>query len=252
MTRKKKGYASVQQPIIEAMAAGGMFRFPTEEQAKERLNSLREGFILSKQQPEENPESAIVLWVKGFELTDQEIKDGYIGNYALIAIAKTDDGKFYTINTTKLDSELKYHPQRKRVKHRHPNWGHPILRGIKKGRVYETPEEVNDELQRLHEEYPDISIPCPGKLYIIIYTREKMPPAQKYVLTPKIREEGGFIIECEENTYEAPPIPAKKAPEEAPQGYFTSMVALRRKRKPPAAAAGKTEKTEDGGEEPAE
>jgi len=233
---RKPRFASLDQPVIEA-ATQGLFRCSTLEQASEWLERITQQFIISKQQPEERDEStpSIVLWIKNYERTPDEESQGFLGNYALMQCTPTDDGK-YTIMAEKLETELKYHPQRKRQIHRHPNWGHPILRKIKKGRVYPSAEDVQADLQKLHEEYPDTTIPCTQKLYLMIYGKAEpgKSPVRKYVFNTKVHEDGGYCVEYEENMYTTPaPTAADKADVSAdvPSGYFTSMVELRRTKK---------------------
>jgi hypothetical protein len=237
---KPRRYATLMHPTIGAVLAG-TYRFASEEQAKQQLQIFRDHFVLSRHQNEEAGENAVILWIKGYSITDDEKKAGYTGNYALIAIKKLPDGK-HSLIATKLQSELKFHPQRQRPKHKHPNWGHPILRSVKKQRVYSTVEEAQKELQLLHEEYPEVTIPLTNKLYLIIYSRQQVPPAQKYVLEVKVADEGGFLIDAYANDYkggkEAPAKDQQEAgqQDEAQQsGYFTSMVALKRSRKKPPA-----------------
>jgi hypothetical protein len=239
---KSRRYATVMHPTIGAVLAG-TYRFATEEQANQQLQIFRDHFVLSRHQNEESNEKGIILWIKGYSITAEEKKNGYTGNYAVIGIKKLKDGK-YSLTATRLESELKFHPQRQRPKHKHPNWGHPILRSVKKKRIYPTVEAAQKELQLLHEEYPEVTIPLTNKLYLIIYSRQQTPPAQKYVLEVKVGEEGGFYIDAYANEYKAP----KELPgadqaatmegdetAEAPVagGYFTSMVALKRSRKKP-------------------
>lgn len=234
MNTVKPHYATVNNPTVEA-ATNGLFRFKDENQAKDRIQSIKEYFITSKNQPEEKAETTVILWINGYSLEEDEIEKGYIGNYAIMGIEKTDDDRF-TIKSTKLESELKYHPQRKRLKQKHPNWGHPILRSIKKKKVFGDIEQARSELMRLHEEYPDISIPCTNKTYIIIYGKVdgQKSPVQKYVLEVKVADGGGYYIDYSINNYkQTNTVTAVKSKEaaEPPKGYFTSMIEIKRKKK---------------------
>lgn len=244
-TEKPRRYATIMHPTIGAVLAG-TYRFANEDQAKQQLQIFRDHFVLSRHQNEEAGDNGIILWIKGYAVTNDEKKGGFTGNYALIGLKKLPDGK-HTLEATKLESELKYHPQRQRPTHKHPNWGHPILRSVKKKRIYPTVEAAQKELQMLHEEYPQVTIPLTNKLYLIIYSRQQNPPAQKFVLEIKVGEEGGFFIDAYENDYKAPKegaavaAPAgepKSQGEEPPGGYFTSMVALKRSRKKAPVPAG--------------
>lgn len=238
---KTRRYATAMHPTIGA-ALAGTYRFASEEQARQQLNIFRQHFVLSKHQGADSHENNILLWIKGYEVTTAEKANGWTGNYCAIGIVKKPDGKF-SLEAKKLESDLKFHPQRQRPTHKHPNWGHPILRSVKKKRIYNTVEAAQAELQLLHEEYPEVTIPLTNKLYLIIYSRQQTPPAQKFVLEVKVDDDGGFYIDSYANEYraqagaEAPapevadiaPADAKKKTEDA--GYFTSMVALKRSRK---------------------
>ncbi|MCH2546789.1 MAG: hypothetical protein MK052_04155 [Alphaproteobacteria bacterium] len=252
---KSRRYATVMHPTIGAVLAG-TYRFASEEQAKQQLQVFRNHFVLSRHQNEESNDNSIILWIKGYAITDDEKKNCYTGNYAVVGIKKRRNGKF-ALEAVKLESDIKYHPQRQRPKHKHPNWGHPILRSVKKKRIYENVEAAQKELQLLHEEFPEVTIPLSTKLYLIIYSRQQEPPAQKYVLEIKVNEEGGFYLDAYSNDYKGPKdIPntqnadeaEKPDPKAAGGGYFTSMVALKRSRKKPASPEGSSDKADSNAE----
>lgn len=245
---KTRRYATVLHPTIGAVIAG-TYRFATEEQARQQLGIFRDNFVLSKHQGAAEHENNILLWIKGYMVNSSEKSNGWTGNYCAIGIVKRADGKF-TLEGRKVESDLKYHPQRQRPKHKHPNWGHPILRSVKKKRIYQTVEAAQAELQQLHEEYPEVTIPLTNKLYLIIYSRQQNPPAQKFVLELKVDDEGGFYIDSYPNDYKGAGAETlsesleqagddeglQEASEEKRKpgedtGYFTSMVALKRARK---------------------
>ena len=240
MSKGKLRYATANHPTIEGVIYS-LYRFFNEQQALDRMNTIREHFIISKEQID-NEYPSIVLWIHGFDISPEEEAKGYMGNYAVISYHKVDDR--YTLYAQKIERPLKNHPQRKRQRSKHPNWGHPVLREIKKQKVYTDVEEPRALLMQLHEEYPDVTIPCANKIYTIIYTRTKNPPIQKYRFDIMVHPEGGFVIKYEENTYQAPPgkepkfkasqeqvvaadAVAKEQPE--PTGYFTSKEMLKRK-----------------------
>lgn len=240
-------YATTRHPTIAAVIAGN-YRYADIDQAKRQLAILRDHFVLSRHQTEEAGEHGIILWIKGYLITPEEKKDGYTGNYAVIFPVLRPNGK-YTLIASKVESELKFHPQRQRPTHKHPNWGHPILRSVKKKRIHDTVEAAQEELARLHEEFPEVTIPLTNKLYLIVYSRQDNPPAQKYVLEVKVGEKGGFYIDATKNEFQGKADIAvmpeeqaamdgrdKKAPVASDEGKpapgkFASMVELRRKKK---------------------
>lgn len=237
-TDKQPNYATAKNPSISAIIHE-MFCLP-EAQAREKLQALREHFITSKEQPKDAPQYSVILWIKDYALTEEELKKGFMGNFALISYKTTGKDEF-TLYATKIESELRYHPKRKHTGQRMPNWGHPVLRGVKRGKRYDTVDAINKEFAQLHKEYPDVTIPNPGKLYVMIYGRTTEPRVQKYVLEIKLdNEKNQYYIESRVNQYEtrAPARPTSAAADEpinqaAPQGYFTARVALQRSKKRP-------------------
>ena len=243
-----KRLATEKHPTIEAII-NGLFRFETEEQAQERIDTIRDHFIISSKLPKDK-DDLLKLWIRGYEINKEEEKKGYLGNYASFKIKKLGDGKC-TIVAEKQRIAIKYHPQRKRPKSKHPDWGHPCLRIVKKGIVFDTIEEAQKILSQLHEEYPDISIPAVNKLFTIIYSRTNKPPVQKYILEIQpARDGGGFYIEYKINEYKKPkelPTDGKKkvsktteaegdgsedsSSDAKEKGYFASMVELKRSKK---------------------
>lgn len=242
-TRKK--YASIKNPTIEAILSEN-FRFSSPEQAQDRLDALRETFIVSRL-PEgvDTDPTQLKLWIRGYGLSSAMREKGYIGNYARFEVARAQQGK-WTIKAIALSIDKKYHPQRRQPKRRHPNWGHPIMRDIKKNRVHTKVDTAQEELRRLHELFPEVSIPLTNKMYIMLYqkTEDGTPPVKKWVLEIKATEEGdGFFIDYYENTYQADTRAkiesaqqegedkSQKAEASAPMGKFTSQVLLKKSRK---------------------
>ncbi len=236
---QQKQVAIISNPTIEAVCYQ-LFKFPTEAEAVERLETIKDYFIVSKEQDNETENLSVKIWIKGFMVTEGEEKLGYLGNFALMQYALTEDGK-YTLYAEKLEVPLRTHPQKRYPKHKHPNWGHPVLRKIKKGHVYPTIEDAQADLQRLHEEFPQVSIPTNAKMYIIIYSKdgpEDKRPVKKFILEIQLVDGGGFTIEIKENTYRKEDNPKKSEAtveqseeDKEAQGYFASMVDLKRAKK---------------------
>ncbi len=131
---------------------------------------------------------------------------------------------------TKLNVELARHPQQQRRKTSHPNWGHPILRLIEKGRRYDTLAEAERDLQLLHEEYPTTTIPLGNKLNIMVYSAKYGNNVRKFVL--EIKSDGdGFMIAIMDRAEKKAAPAANSAEAAKPKGKFTSDVQLRRSQK---------------------
>jgi len=240
MQKPEPKYATTKNQLIQAIL-GEHFRFASETQARKKLEALAKDFTIStKHRPTNLVEDALFLWIKGLEVSDKDQKKGYKGNFAGIYFKKLSTGKF-TLYHQKIDIDIKHHPQQQRRKTSHPNWGHPILRQVKKGKKYDSIALAQKDLEALHEEYPTTTIPLGTKLNIMVYSKayghEK--PIKKHALEIKAHQEGGFIIEIAERTeklkYTPPPIKNTNTPNSdlpaEPMGKFTSMVQLKRAKK---------------------
>lgn len=238
----KQIYANVADPHVSALV-GGRYRFERLEIALKKIEFFKEKFTVAREGAIENvPEGkhCIVMWIADYDVTQEEEEKGYMGNYAFVAPEEMPNG-LVTLACVKLEVDMKYHPRRRRPKQSTPNWGHPILRGVKKGKRYPTIEAAQMELDNLHIEFPEVTIPpSVGKLYVMIFDRkvDAKKPTQKYVLEVETHEEGGYYITYKLNDYNKKEKVERKKPtlptsEEAvqPQGYFSSMIALKKTKK---------------------
>ena len=244
--RRRKIVATVKSPLMEA-SLHGRFRFKTRKEAIERIQAISERFVKSSLTPEDR-DDALILWVKGYDLTEEEVDKGCIGNYVFLYCEELTDGRF-TLRAQKLEADPQSHPQRRRRKGKHPDWGYYVLRRIKKEWRYHSVEEAYADLLKLAEDFPQVSIPASNKLYTIIYQKPEDPngvPLFRAVLdiVPN-REQGGFQITCKENLFRrnsgAPSANARPVSSGAPQvdgkpaaGYFTSMLEMKRSKRRPA------------------
>lgn len=263
----QKKIAIVKHPLIEA-AVAGLFRFKEHRQAVKRLREINDKFIVAKEQEENLKQNRLRLWVKDFELTPKEVEKGYRGHFVEISVVEPEAGKF-SLKSEKLDIPLNLHPQKTRPKGSHPDWGHPVLRRLEKKPLFATLEEANAVLMRLHEEYPNISIPGDNQLLIMIYRKKKETsekgglPVQKYKFSVVVAESGGYYIvfnehipgnkkvdrttlrkeagEASHESHAEDDVEYEQVEEyemeedddgsEKPSTYFTSMAALKKKKR---------------------
>lgn len=234
--------ATVKHELIEA-ALNGLYRLQLFEDAKNKLLELKEKFVISKEQPflldEQNP--AIKIWIKSFEVTKEQKEKGAIGNFALIKVTKINN-KFSLIGE-KIEVEIKLHPQKINKDLLHPNaHNNFLLREIFAKKTYDELEKANAILEKLHTNFPKVSIPGLNKLRIITYNSKKNPPLERIIIEIKVAKEGGFYFEVIENKFKRDekkpkqPIPTEKTNElqydvEIKKGYFTSLVELKKKPK---------------------
>jgi hypothetical protein len=194
----QKRNPTVFNPLIQAIM-GERFRFRTEDQAIARLKRISYQFdTLSGEE-----ELPVTLWIRGFMVTPEEDKRGFLGNFAMLRTRQFEDGAF-TIYATKVEIDIVEHPRKKRIRYTHPNWGHPNLRKVYAAEPYESVDAARWTLISLHEEFPDISIPASeNRLFIIIYDKnlkaEGRQPIQKIVLDIEEQPDGTAIIRWREN-----------------------------------------------------
>jgi len=241
MDTKERKYATIGNPTINAVIKQ-LYRFDSPEQAEARLVILKQNFVTSKV----NKDNDFIVWLRGYEVSDEEVEKGFLGHFAQFICIKTEDNK-YTIGAKKLDVPLDRHPQKKRPTRRHPDWGHQVLRDIKKRKIYFTLEDALEELQKLQIEYPEVSIPTDNGLLIMIYEKPQTEgdrPIHKYKFMIKPTQEGAFYITYKSNEKVKVAIPKREeeqvegeeasAKPKAPAGYFTAMVSLKKKKRPSA------------------
>lgn len=223
----KPRYATAKNPTLQAVL-GGHFRLADEAQAREKLALIAKNFTHSRHQIE-GKQPSLHLWIKGFGLEEGDATLGVISHFAIIGYRKEQD--YYTLHATKIPTPAGEHPQRAQVKRDNPNWGHPVLRAIRKGKIYPNSAAAQAELELLHREFPKVSIPNGPKLYLMIYCAGRKPKERlvKHIL--EIAPQGeGCIISAKENL----PKPRVKAEPKPVQGYFTAKVAAKRRKRPEA------------------
>jgi hypothetical protein len=238
ITRK---YATIKHPSVEALVHG-RYRYKDKKQALARFKNIADHFVLSKEQPQSTKDNpATVFWIKGFAVEEAETTAGFIGHFARMEIKTLDTGLF-TLVAHKVERPLATHPQKIRPTSKHPNWGHPVMRAVKRAKPYATIEEAQSELDVLHLEFPEVSIPGQGKVYIIIYEKREgiKQPTHKIAIEIAVRPEGGFILIARDNEKKDKPT-SKHRPDmreereptaaDAKPGAFAAKVLLRKKSK---------------------
>jgi hypothetical protein len=234
---ESKRYATANNPTIQAVLSG-MYRFASPQEAADQLQTLQRHFIVAKKQINNPEHPSLILWIKVFGLEAGDEKYGVLGHFAVVTYQK-NDGR-YALVANKMAVDYREHPQRAQVSRNNPNWGHPILRAVRKGKTYASIEAAQAELTTLHETFPKVSIPNPAKLFIMIYCSDR--PAKermvKHVLEIETNPQGQYVISCRENAHKpkaktkgaATTAPASEETA-APQGSFTAKIALARTKK---------------------
>ena len=195
-----KDYANHKSHAIHA-ALMGYYRFANVAQAKLQLQILRDTYFISRHALHPDTPESLVLWVRGYSLSDEDKKQGLLGHFVKVACAQEGKGD-WGFSVQKIIDEAP-HPQRRRVAMQHPNWGHPILRSIEKKRVYATLDAAQAELTLLQQEYPHVAVPGKHCLFIAVYGRTDEKAAKRvkrYVLEIEAVAEGGYVIVAKEKS----------------------------------------------------
>lgn len=241
--KKKKRLASLQDPTIEAIAEG-MFRFASESQAVSLMQRLSEQFAIADDQDlvKEGECPSLKIWVRDYDVTKDEAIKGYKGNFIHVRV-KHVAGDKYTLAAEKISLPLKKHPFKERPQRRHPNNGHPVIRAAQRNKTYPAIEQARTLLLKMHEEFPETSIPGRDKLHVLLYSRQVRPPIRKITIRIVAAGEDSYKFEVSDNVRDMAEkdVAGKKASKPAAKtvkeddkmvdGKFTSMVALQRKKK---------------------
>lgn len=110
-----KRIASISHPIIHALI-NRLFKFTTQEDALNYVEKLKSKFIFSRKIKTSNNENthSSILWIRNYSLTNEELNQGYTGNFAEITCDRSDN--VYTLMANKLDTPLVLHPQKNEKK----------------------------------------------------------------------------------------------------------------------------------------
>lgn len=240
---EKKYYAYFEHETVQAMLHS-LFRFQTPMQAQLVSNRFADEVILSPKMSDPKDRKAIVLWVRDLDVTNEQRKLGYLGNFAKISLVKLPNGK-WTLSMIRIDVPLNKHPLYVKVARRYPNSGHPILRAADRKKTWKTMQEAFAQLMALHEEYPEVSVPGVNTLKIMTYKRAEKgtSPIQRLELKVIKRDEGAYGIDVKVANSErrslvqptddepvARPVAAAK-PAQAIEGKYTAKVAKQRSKK---------------------
>jgi len=198
------------KPIINN-STGYSYLFDNIGYAKKKLKEIRAKYVISTMSTESDEQ--VTLWINRYEITPSEKAEGAAGNYARISIKekKRNEKVYYTLICEKVVIHPKYHPQRIRaVKHRHPNWGIPVLRSIKnRSNTYPDKYMATNVLRGFYERYSSVSKPAEAfrKLFVTVYSKNAMTlespsPIEKIVLEVKEvpGKAGEFFIDWRKNT----------------------------------------------------
>ncbi len=170
--------ATTNHPLLRQLLRPRQ-RASTEARARQRLQHIGSLFIQSR---DGRSDDGFRLWVRGYALTKQEQEQGYTGNFVIFHLVQDPDG--WRIVACKEQVELSQHPERVRTPTgTMPNWGFPVLRSIKRERLFYSKEEAQAHLQELIDAYPK-AVKLKGETTkVTVYTRHpELGPMQERLL----------------------------------------------------------------------
>lgn len=204
-TNRKPKFISKHNPKIEKIATSKL-KFENIDNAREYLKGLAKGHILSEKHNGLG-DDGIVMWIKGFQVTKEEAREGLLGNYAKIFI--TEEGGYYYVSLEKLF--IKEHPQRKRGLKAHPDMGNPKIRNLDKNK-YDTFDQAKEVLDEIAQTYPKAVRNQGDRLFVNIFSKTfGSPPIRSHVLDI-ILHNGKYQITIKENV-KSPTLHNKKIDE---------------------------------------
>jgi len=235
---KKARFASVNDKMMNAVLEG-LYTFPTESEAAAFLALLAGRFTTYKQK-DAAASGVFLLWVRGYDITPEDAQAGAKGNIVRLRHEQAETGE-WRIVAEKFPLSPNLHPQRRRAKHIHPNWGHPFLRSVEKEHRYASLEQAEADVKAFQQEYPQAVIPGKKVTYVMIYGRpqaDKKQMVTKYLLKLDVDEAGKFLFRMELNTFDDKPARAmpkavepSPASKDEPVGVFTAKLKLKRRTK---------------------
>ncbi|MFN7901501.1 MAG: hypothetical protein ACK5O1_01555 [Holosporales bacterium] len=224
---KAQRFAFVGHVLVDA-ALSGKYRLPDKALAMAKLSQLRELFASHDESTDDR--ETLTLWIRGYAVTPEEEAENALGNFAVLHVEALNE-KLFTIKAIKLAIPAAKHPQRKRPVRPHPNWGHPAMIAIKKGKIWPTAAVARNVLDKLHREFPRVSIPGEDKLSILLYSKsrlaEGLSPTWQVQLRVAPRDDGTAIIEFIERGKTRRPLGGAKVAAAQVAGTIAAMQAGR-------------------------
>lgn len=199
------GLAYTRHELIKGLLPGAC-RFANEDDVFAHFEKIRKIFQVSDRRAVDEHPGALVLWVRGYLITQQERAEGYLGNYLALwpeRAAYDRMGRRVVVHVRKIPVPVTEHPVRSRPKRSHPDWGVWVLRNAqnpsgKKPHPYKTRTDAEASIDWLQGEYPGAtSITRQGRTGVLIYDRQgsKGPtPTRQFVLYVKQTEEGFVVV----------------------------------------------------------
>lgn len=160
MKKNKKGYASVKYYDIKKLLFPNKkyrYLFPNKDSAIKQLDSFRKKYIVSREEEDVEPViDELKFWVQGLVNKNPSPNRKALpkGEYIHITLFKRQGEKHFEFRYEILDISPLRHPKRGFTIKANPNWGFPILRDFKKGKIYNSLEKPWHEFSRLEEYFP--------------------------------------------------------------------------------------------------
>lgn len=180
---KKKSIATAWNKKIHAIIEN-LLKFKTYDIALNYLQWVEDKFETSKEFQHDD-EPAVHLWIKGYQLTQNERDAGFLGNFAKVTV-QPKTGHHYTLSIEKQKVALERHPLPKKPKRPLPNTGYPTIRLARKRHFFDNIEEPRALMEELLIDFPKGTIPATkDRLYVQVFSRhgKKKPQIEKFILS---------------------------------------------------------------------
>lgn len=184
------------------------YLFPNKESAIKQLNWFRSMYIFTSRisEEEEMPKDQLKIWIRGLRNPNatESRKALPKGEFINVTIAEIEDKKYVTYSYEILDIDPKFHPQRGPIIKGNPNWGFPILRDFKKGKIYHSLEKPISEFDRLEKYFPKSTQRGDATtLYLIVAERlEGEMNYTKYIFSIVENAENEFKVNIKLNKFQ--------------------------------------------------
>ena len=149
--------AHVRHTLIVPVV-GGTYSFRSRADAEAKLTDLSRRFTIAADQKDRGPDDGILLWIKGFGLTDEERIEGVRGSFARVRVVSGPDSR-WTLAARKEWVPPQQHPEPPVASGHMPPFYHWLFKKAEKGFRYPNLSAARADLRQMHEEFPDSTVP---------------------------------------------------------------------------------------------
>jgi hypothetical protein len=164
-------YLTVKDSVFGVLTTQEFF---TTQQLEQLITSLKKYFHKISSDDE------LVLWIKGYNISDVHKRQGFMGGYAKVLTTEHQvEGKesLYQIELQNVPMPLTLHPLYNYGKRPFPNMGYVAFKFATKKLWFKEKEPLQAVLEQMHKDFPDsteFDVLDQERLYFQVYSRERM------------------------------------------------------------------------------